>query len=214
MNLPERIVFATNNAHKLSEARAIFEKLESKEGGRCRILSLSDINCHDDIDETADTLEGNALIKARWINEKYGTDCFADDTGLEVEALGGAPGVMSARFAAIENPEAESHDAKANMELLLKKLQDVTNRKARFRTSIALIINGEEHLFEGVVNGVISTVPAGHDGFGYDPVFIPDGCTDSFAQMTAAQKNSMSHRGRALEAMMQFFFADNNENKK
>ena len=209
MKLPERIVFATNNQHKLAEARAIFASLEEQGAGSCRILSLNDIDCHEDIDETASTLEGNALIKARWVHDRYGIDCFADDTGLEVEALGGAPGVMSARFAAVAGKSAESHDSKANMNLLLEKLEGVANRNARFRTCIALIAGGEEHLFEGLVNGAISTAPEGREGFGYDPVFVPDGCAVSFAQMSPEQKNSISHRGRALAALMNFFKENN-----
>ena len=194
MKLPERIVFATNNAHKLQEARAIFKVLNAAGNCGCEILSLDDIGCHDDIEETAETLEGNALTKARWINSKYGLDCFADDTGLEVKALGGAPGVMSARYAATDNPDAPSHDSKANMRLLLRNMHGKIDRSARFRTAIALIINNKEYMFE----------PAGKDGFGYDPVFVPEGHTESFAQMSAEKKNSMSHRGRALASLIEF----------
>lgn len=197
MKLPEKIVFATNNAHKLKEVREIL-------GDYCEVLSLSDIDCHDDIPETAPTLEGNALIKARWVKEKYGFDCFADDTGLEVDALGGEPGVMSARYAASYG-DSSDHDAKANMRLLLKKLGGVADRKARFRTVIALIIGGEEICFEGKVEGCITEVPGGTDGFGYDPIFRPDGHTRTFAEMTSEQKNSLSHRRRALDAMMAYF---------
>ena len=204
MKLPERIVFATNNAHKLQEARAIFKVLTAAGNCGCEILSLDDIGCHDDIEETAETLEGNALIKARWINSKYGLDCFADDTGLEVKALGGAPGVMSARYAAIDNPDAQSHDSKANMRLLLKNMQGKSDRSARFRTAIALILNNKEYMFEGVVKGNIAAEPAGKDGFGYDPVFVPEGHTESFAQMSAEKKNSMSHRGQALASLIEF----------
>ena len=157
------------------------------------------------MEETADTLEGNALIKARWIAERYGLPCFADDTGLEVDALGGLPGVHTARFAAMDNPEAASHDSTANMRLLLKRLEGKSNRKAAFRTAIALIIDGEEHLFEGRVDGTIAESPCGKEGFGYDPVFIPDGFEESFAQMKTEMKNSLSHRGRALAAMMKNF---------
>lgn len=197
MNIPEKLVFATNNLHKLHEARAIM-------GDRCEILSLAEIECHDDIPETADTLEGNALIKARWVKEKYGYDCFADDTGLEVDALGGEPGVKSARFAA-EYGRSADHDSSANMHLLLEKLHGISDRKARFRTSIALITANEEHLFEGKVEGVIVENPRGKDGFGYDPVFLPSGEKLTFAEMTADQKNALSHRGRALASMMSFF---------
>ncbi len=198
MKIPEKIVFATNNAHKLREVREIL-------GNRCEILSLEQIGCHDDIPETAPTLEGNALIKARWIKDKYGFDCFADDTGLEVDALGGEPGVKSARYAASQGAGVSDHDSKANMRLLLKKLEGIENRKARFRTAIALIIGDDVTIFEGKVEGEITTVPGGTDGFGYDPVFRPLGRELTFAEMTPAEKNSLSHRGRALEAMIEHF---------
>ena len=170
-----KLVFATNNRYKLDEVRAIV-------GDRVEVLSLNDIDCHDDIPETADTLQGNALIKARYIYEKYGVDCFADDTGLEVEALDGAPGVYSARYA------GEECDPEANMRKLLHNLTGKSNRNAQFRTVIALIINGEEHLFNGVVKGAITTEKRGDSGFGYDPVFVPDGYSDSFAQMSGDMK--------------------------
>ncbi len=194
MKLPQTIVFATNNAHKLQEVRDIL-------GNRCRVLSLSEIDCHDDIPETALTLEGNALLKARWVKERYGYDCFADDTGLEVDALGGAPGVKSARYAA-SCGESSDHDSKANMRVLLRNLECVSDRQARFRTVIALISGGEEYTFEGRVEGEILEHPAGSDGFGYDPVFRPSGETLTFAEMEPARKNSMSHRRRALDAML------------
>lgn len=196
MKLPDKIVFATNNAHKLKEVREII-------GNRCELLSLSDIGCHDDIPETASTLEGNALIKARWVKERYGFDCFADDTGLEVDTLGGEPGVKSARYAASYGESAD-HDSKANMKLLLRKLDGISDRTARFRTVIALLARGEEHCFEGKVEGCITLEPGGTDGFGYDPVFRPEGCALTFAEMSAAQKNSLSHRRRALDAMTAF----------
>ena len=183
-----RLVFATNNKHKLDEVRAIV-------GDRVEVLSLNDIDCHDDIPETADTLQGNALIKARHIYEKYGLDCFADDTGLEVEALGGAPGVYSARYA------GEECDSEANMRKLLENLTGKSNRNAQFRTVIALIINGEEMLFNGIVKGTIATEKKGDSGFGYDPVFIPEGHSESFAQMSSEMKNSMSHRFRATKEL-------------
>lgn len=186
-----KLVFATNNRHKLQEVRAIV-------GDRVEILSLSDIGCNDDIPETADTLQGNALIKARYINEKYGVDCFADDTGLEVDALGGAPGVYSARYA------GEECDSEANMQKLLHNLTGKSERSAQFRTVIALIINGEEKLFNGVVKGRISTEKLGDSGFGYDPIFIPEGFSESFAQMSAEQKNSISHRFRATEKLSNY----------
>ncbi len=186
-----KLVFATNNKHKLEEVRAIL-------GNRIEVLSLNDINCHDDIPETADTLEGNALIKARYIYEKFGVDCFADDTGLEVDVLGGEPGVYSARYAGEEcNPEA-------NMHKLLHNLTGKNNRNAQFRTVIALIIKGEEKLFNGIVKGNISCEKMGNAGFGYDPIFIPEGFSESFAQMSSDMKNSISHRYRATEELSNY----------
>ena len=183
-----KLVFATNNKHKLDEMRAIL-------GGKVELLSLSDIDCHDEIPETADTLEGNALIKARYIFEKYGLSCFADDTGLEVDALDGAPGVYSARYA------GENNDSVANVAKLLHNLTGKSCRDAQFRTVIALILNGEEKLFDGIVRGSISEECRGIGGFGYDPVFVPEGYTQSFAEMPAEQKNSISHRARAAAAL-------------
>lgn len=185
------IVFATNNQHKLEEIRRIV-------GGKFRILSLKEIGCEEDIPETADTLEGNALMKARFVKEHYGYDCFADDTGLMVDALGGAPGVYSARYA------GPGHDSAANMALLLKNLDGVTERSARFVTVIALILNGKEMTFEGRVEGEILTVPAGTSGFGYDPVFKPIESSVSFAEMSADAKNAISHRGRATAKLMTY----------
>lgn len=193
MKLPKEIVFATNNAHKLQEVRVIV-------GSDCRVLSLAEIGCHDDIPETADTIEGNALLKARWVKERYGYDCFADDTGLEVDALGGAPGVRSARYAAQEG--GADHDSQANMRLLLRHMEGNTDRRARFRTVMALILDGQEHLYEGKVEGTITEGPRGNDGFGYDPVFLPQGESRTFAEMSAGEKNSLSHRRRALDAML------------
>lgn len=187
----QEIVFATNNRHKLSELRAIV-------GDRLRILSLSDIGCHDDIPETADTLPGNALMKARYVKQHYGYDCFADDTGLMVDALDGAPGVYSARYA------GPGHDSHANVELLLRNLQGVTDRRARFVTVIALLLNGEEHLFEGKVEGRILAEPHGDAGFGYDPIFQPDESDCSFACMSAEAKNAISHRGRATARLIEY----------
>lgn len=189
--IPE-IVFATNNPHKLEEARAIL-------AGRLKVLSLADINCHDEIPETADTLEGNALIKARWVKDKYGYDCFADDTGLMVDALGGAPGVYSARYA------GDHCSPEDNIRLLLEKLQGEENRKSRFVTVVALIVNGKEYLFEGEVKGRIATEHCGKSGFGYDPVFIPEDSLKSFAEMSGEEKNSISHRGRAMSQLARFF---------
>lgn len=186
-----KLVFATNNRHKLDEVRAIV-------GDRVEVLSLNDIGCHDEIPETADTLQGNALIKARYIYEKYGLDCFADDTGLEVEALSGEPGVYSARYA------GEECSSEANMQKLLHNLTGKSNRNAQFRTVIALIINGEEKLFNGIVKGSITEEKRGDSGFGYDPIFIPEGFSESFAQMSSEQKNSISHRYRATEQLSNY----------
>lgn len=183
------IVFATNNAHKLQEARAIL-------AGKMEVKSLADIDCHDDIPETAPTLEGNALIKARWVSERYGVDCFADDTGLEVDALGGEPGVRSARYA-----PGDGHDSQANMRLLLANMDGKSNRDARFRTVVALIIDGKETVVDGIVEGRITESPSGNSGFGYDPVFAPEGETRTFAEMSEAEKNAISHRGRAMRKL-------------
>lgn len=179
-----KLVFATNNKHKLQEVREIL-------GSGVEVLSLNDIGCNDDIPETADTLQGNALIKARYIYNKFNVNCFADDTGLEVEALNGAPGVYSARYA------GENNDSEANMQKLLHNLTGKSNRNAQFRTVIALIINGKEILFDGIVKGVITDEKMGNSGFGYDPVFIPEGYSKSFAEMSSEEKNSISHRYRA-----------------
>lgn len=181
----EKLIFATNNKHKLDEIRAILS-------GRFEILSLRDIGFEGDIPENASTIEGNAIEKARYVKEHTGMDCFADDTGLEVDALGGEPGVRSARYA-----PGEGHDSKANMELLLRNMQGKTNRTARFRTVIALIRDGVEKTVEGIVEGSLTEVPRGSDGFGYDPVFVPEGYDRTFAEMTPDEKNSLSHRGRA-----------------
>lgn len=186
-----KIVFATNNPHKLEEARALT-------AGKMVILSLAEIGCHDDIPETADTLEGNALIKARWVKEKYGYDCFADDTGLMVDALDGAPGVYSARFA---GPDCNAAD---NVRLLLEKMKGIENRKAAFVTVVALSLGGEEHIFSGKVEGEISEQPAGNSGFGYDPIFVPYESGVAFAEMTPEGKNTISHRGRAMRKLIEF----------
>lgn len=198
VHTPENIVFATNNAHKLEELREIV-------GGRLNVLSLSEIGCHDDIPEDAPTLEGNALTKARWVRERYHVSCFADDTGLEVDALGGAPGVHSARYAG-----GAGHDAAANTARLLRELADIpAPRTARFRTVIAYIDpDGREHLFHGKVEGEILTAPAGDGGFGYDPVFRPKGWTRSFAQASPDEKNAVSHRGNAVRAFTAFLLSD------
>ncbi len=186
-----KLVFATNNKHKLQEVRDII-------GSGVEILSLADIGCNDDIPETADTLDGNALIKARYIYDKYNVSCFADDTGLEVDALGGAPGVYSARYA------GDGHDSEANMRKLLENLTGKNNRNAQFRTVIALIINGEEKLFNGIVKGTITEEKRGDSGFGYDPIFVPEGYSESFAQMDSSTKNSISHRYRATKQLSDY----------
>lgn len=191
----KKLVFASNNAHKLSEIRAIL-------GDRIEIISLSDLQCHEEIPETADTLEGNALIKARYVWEHYGLYCFADDTGLEVEALGGAPGVYSARFA------GEHASFEDNVSLLLERLSGVAApRRARFRTVIALIDEYGTHFFEGSVDGEITLERSGDHGFGYDPVFRPEGREETFAQLTEQEKNSMSHRGRAVQKLVRYLQA-------
>lgn len=187
-----KIVFATNNAHKLEELRQIA-------GDKYQIVSLADIGCDVDIPETGETLTDNALLKARYIHQHYGLSCFADDTGLEVDALDGAPGVHSARYA-----PGDGHDSAANTRLLLENLRDVNCRKAHFRTVIALILNGEEHIFEGRVDGEILTEAAGSQGFGYDPVFRPDGWDKSFAEASPQEKNAISHRGRAVRKLFDF----------
>ena len=187
----KKFVFATNNAHKLKEVAAIV-------GHQIELLSLKDIGCHDDIPETSDTLEGNALQKAKYVYERYHIDCFADDTGLEVEALDGAPGVYSARYA------GEGHNSEENIRKLLHELEGKDNRKARFRTVFALIINGKEHLFEGIVKGEIIATKRGTSGFGYDPVFVPEAFTQTFAEMSDAQKNKISHRAIGVNKLCKF----------
>ncbi len=190
MLLSDNLVFATNNAHKLDEVRSIL-------GSRFTVKSLKEIGCEADIPETADTLEGNALMKARFLYEIYGVDCFADDTGLEVTALGGAPGVHTARYAG-------NHDSEANMNKLLNELEKKSDRSAQFRTVIALIIEGKEFLFEGIVKGTIAKEKAGDGGFGYDPIFIPDGFTQTFSQMGNDSKNHISHRALAVEKLFNY----------
>lgn len=189
MSNTKEIVFATNNLHKLSEIREII-------GDKFKILSLKEIGCNEDIPETANTLEGNAEIKARYVKEHYGYDCFADDTGLEVDALGGEPGVLSARYA------GKNHDSQANMNLLLKNMSGKENRAARFRTVIALIIGEELTLMDGIVEGEITHDRAGDSGFGYDPIFRPLESELTFAQMSSEDKNKISHRGRATAKLI------------
>ena len=186
-----KIVFATNNPNKLKEIQALMPV-------GIEILSLKEIGCTEDIPETGTTLEANAFQKAHYLKENYGYDCFADDTGLEVEALNGAPGVYSARYAGPER------SAEANMAKILEELKGKENRKAQFRTAIALILNGEEQLFEGMVEGHISEAKQGDEGFGYDPIFLPENDQRSFAQMTMDEKGAISHRGRAVRKLVDF----------
>ena len=187
----QQLVFATNNAHKLTEVQAAV-------AGKINLLSLNDIGCHDDIAETGSTFKENATIKSHFIYNKYQINCFADDSGLEIDALNGEPGVYSARYA------GEHGNHAANNKKVLEQLKDVANRKARFITVISLIWNGEEYFFEGNVEGTIRTELSGSDGFGYDPIFQPDGFDITFAEMTLAQKNAISHRGRAVEKLVDF----------
>lgn len=187
-----KLVFATNNKHKLDEVRKITAQ------HNIEVVSLADIHCHDEIPETADTLEGNALQKAQYIQGKFGLDCFADDTGLEVEALDNAPGVYSARYA------GHGHDSEANMQKLLQEMERKTNRKARFRTVIALIIGDKQYCFSGIVNGTITTEKKGENGFGYDPIFIPEGYEQTFAELGDSVKNKISHRAKAVEQLDHF----------
>lgn len=186
-----KLVFATNNKNKLEEVKKVVKDT-------FEILSLEEIGCHEEIEEPGETLEENAFIKARYVKEKYGYDCFGDDTGLEVEALGGAPGVYSARYG------GGDHDHEANIKKLLGALDGVTNRKARFRTVIALILDGKEYQFDGIVNGQIITEKRGTTGFGYDPVFCPEGYTQTFAELGSDVKADISHRARATKALCQF----------
>ena len=187
-----KIVFATNNLNKLTEVKKIL-------GNKFQVMSLSELGCNDDIPEKGQTLKDNALMKAQWIYDKYHVDCFADDTGLEVDALGGAPGVYSARYAG-----GEGHDSQANMKKLLAELENTDNRKARFRTVIALIIDGKVTTFDGIVNGEITRVKRGGEGFGYDPIFQPDGYDKTFAELGVGIKNQISHRARAVQKLADY----------
>lgn len=189
--MKEKLVFATNNANKIIEIRKILTD-------QFEILSLRDIGFEEDIDETSDTLEGNALIKSSLIYHKFNLNCFADDTGLEVETLDGQPGIYSARYAGVEN------DAEKNIQKLLDNLRDKPNRNARFRTVISLILNDKEIYFEGIVNGQISKIKKGRMGFGYDPVFIPDGYKKTFAEMDLDEKNKISHRAIAIQKLINY----------
>lgn len=187
----KKLVIATNNAHKLEEIKAIL-------GNEFELLSLKDIHCEVDIPENSDTLEGNASQKSHFVYDNYGLNCFADDTGLEVEALNGAPGVHTARYA------TDGHDTDANTRKLLHELEGKDNRKARFRTIVSLIEDGVEHQFEGIVNGEITTEKKGDKGFGYDPVFIPEGYTETFAELGVDIKNKVSHRSRAIAKLCEY----------
>lgn len=186
-----KILFATNNAHKLAEVRAVL-------GDDFTLVTPRDCGVTEEVPETQPTLEGNAAQKARYLYERTGCDCFADDTGLEVEVLGGAPGVHSARYA------TDGHDFAANNRLLLRNLEGAANRRARFRTVICLILGGEEHFFEGIVEGRIAERESGTEGFGYDPLFVPEGSDRSFARMSAEEKNALSHRGRAVRRLADY----------
>ena len=186
----KELVFATHNAHKLEELQAILKEY--------KILGLNDINCHEEIIEDSDTLDGNAKIKANYVTDNYSIDCFADDTGLEVDALNGAPGVYSARYA------GEGCSYQDNVNKLLEALKNVENRKARFRTVIALNLNGKQYTFEGKVEGVITKEQHGEKGFGYDPIFLPDGFEQTFAEMPMNVKNTISHRGKATQKLVEF----------
>jgi XTP/dITP diphosphohydrolase len=189
--MTHELIFATNNLHKLTEIQSII-------GDHFVIKSLKQIGCNEDIPETAPTLEGNALIKAQYIFNKYGKNCFADDTGLEIEALDGRPGVFSARYA------TDGHDFEANIDKVLEELTEAENRKARFRTVIVLILDESVHYFEGIVNGKIITERKGAKGFGYDPVFLPDGYDKTFAEMPLSEKNKISHRAQAVGKLVDF----------
>jgi XTP/dITP diphosphohydrolase len=190
-----QLVFASANKNKVAEIAA---KLMTIPHSPLQIIGLTDINCHDDIPETRDTIEGNALQKAEYIITHYNIDCFSEDTGLEIEALGGEPGVKSARYA------GEQRSSSDNMQLVLDKLKNETNRNARFKTVIALKLNGETHLFEGIINGTIRHSPSGTDGFGYDPIFQPNGYDTTFAEMTKETKNKISHRALAVDKLLAF----------
>lgn len=191
MDNTPKLIFATGNPNKIKEVAHLLD-------GVISVGSLYDIGCPTDLPETHETLEENALEKAQYVVEHFGVDCFSEDTGLEVEALNGEPGVYSARYA---GPQKKDTD---NIELLLKNLEGQTNRKARFRTVIALLMDGQQHLFEGIVNGHIAEMPSGSDGFGYDPIFIPDGYEKTFAQMSLKDKALISHRKRAVDKLVNF----------
>ena len=186
-----KLVFASNNKNKIQEIQQLVPN-------SIQILSLEEIGCIEDIPETADTIEGNAIIKANYVTSNYGYNCFADDTGLEVETLNGAPGVYSARYA------GEQKDANDNMDKLLLELKDKTNRKAKFKTVIALNLNGKQNLFTGIINGKIIEEKIGTNGFGYDPIFVADGYNKTFAELTMEEKSTISHRGIAVKQLLTF----------
>lgn len=186
-----KLVFASNNKNKIQEIQALVPNT-------IQIVSLEEIGCTEDIPETADTIEGNAILKANYVTEKYGYDCFADDTGLEVEALNGAPGVYSARYA------GEQKDANDNMDKLLSELKDKSNRKANFKTVIALNLNGKQNLFTGIINGKIIEEKIGTNGFGYDPIFVADGFNKTFAELSMEEKSTISHRGIVVKELILF----------
>lgn len=187
-----KLIFATHNPNKLKEIQSLLPK-------EIELFSLEEIGCFEEIPETAETIEENALLKARYVKKNFGHDCFADDTGLEVEALNGAPGVYSARYASEEKSDA------ANIEKLLSELSNEKNRSSHFKTVIALILNGEEFLFEGICDGKIIEDKRGNNGFGYDPVFVPSGQTKTFAEMELSKKNEFSHRGKAFRKLVNYF---------
>lgn len=191
-----KLVFASNNKNKIQEIQALVPNA-------IQIVSLEDIGCFEDIPETDDTIEGNAILKANYVTEKYGYDCFADDTGLEVETLNGAPGVYSARYA------GEQKDANDNMDKLLSELSDKPNRKANFKTVIALNLNGKQNLFTGIINGKIIDKKIGTNGFGYDPIFVADGYEKTFAELTMEEKSTISHRGIAVKELILFLQKQN-----
>ena len=191
-----KLVFASNNKNKIQEIQALVPNT-------FQIVSLEDIGCFEDIPETADTIEGNAILKANYVTEKYGYDCFADDTGLEVDALNGAPGVYSARYA------GEQKDANDNMDKLLSELKDKSNRKANFKTVIALNLNGIQNLFTGIINGKIIEEKIGTNGFGYDPIFVADGFDKTFAELSMEEKSTISHRGIAVKELILFLQKQN-----
>ncbi len=186
-----KLCFATNNAHKITEVQQLL-------GNAFEIVSLQDIGCTEELPETQETLEGNARQKAEFVYQHYQVDCFADDTGLEIEALHGEPGVYSARYA------GSQRSSQANMQKVLNNLEGIENRKAQFRTIISLILEGKFHIFEGAVVGTIAQQPSGQQGFGYDPIFIPEGHEQSFAEMSLEEKNQISHRGRAVQKLVDF----------